>query len=152
VTAALVECCPQAIAIYWPAARHWLAPRAFAKRARERLPSGPPVDLWVDCRVWQLDKHTAAGFTLGLRALGYKEFEAVRSREPAVDLHERFEGVCSYVLVNGPIIRNGHTVGQNCAERIRVILCRSAHGILDTVWRLDYDEDFRPARPWWKLI
>jgi len=40
VTAAIVECCPRVIAIYWPAACHWLTPRGFVERARDQLQSG----------------------------------------------------------------------------------------------------------------
>jgi len=60
--------------------------------------------------------------------------------------------MCWYVLTNGPIVEDGHTVGHDCAERISVLLCRSVHGSHDLVLRLDYDEDFKPRRPWWKLI
>jgi len=104
-------------------------------------------------RVWQIENtEHRAGLTRGLRALGHKEFEVRRSPESGKDLRARLEGLCSYVLSNGPIIQDGHTVGHDADERISILLCRSAHGLQDLVLRLDYDEDFRPRRPWWKLI
>jgi len=153
VTAAVADCCPYAIAIYWPAARQFVAPQVFVEQAVKQVHSHPPIDLWIDVRVWQLDdKQHHAAYTRGLRALGHKEFEVRRSPESAKDLRGRLEGLCSYVLSNGPIIHDGHTVGHDADERISILLCRSIHGLQELVLRLDYDEDFRPRRPWWKLI
>ena len=152
VAAAILECCSHAIAVYWPAARQWVAPRAVVDQAVRDVHVRPLVQLWVDCRVWPVAGKGHAGFTRGMQSLGHKEFEVRSSPESAKDLLERLEGLCSYVLMHGPVIRDGHTVGHSEDERISILLCRSVHGLQDTVLRLDYDEDFKPRRPWWKLI
>jgi hypothetical protein len=115
--------------------------------------SGPLIDLWVDVRVWQVEgKQHRAGFTRGLKVFGHKEFEVRSSPESAKDLSERLEGLCWYVLTHGPIVRDGHTIGHDADEHIAILLVRSLYGTQDLVLRLDYDESFKPRRPWWKLI
>jgi hypothetical protein len=153
VAAAVVECCPHAMAVYWPSARLWIAPNVFVDEAMKHVHSRPPITLWIDVRVWQVEgKQHRAGFTRGLKALGHKEFEVRSSPESVKDLRERLEGLCWYVLTNGAIVRDGHTVGHDADEHIAILLVRSAHGTQDLVLRLDYDEAFKPRRPWWKLI
>lgn len=45
------------------------------------------------------------------------EFEAKSTSEPVDGLRERFRSLANYVLDNGPVIRDGDTIGENAAER-----------------------------------
>jgi hypothetical protein len=74
-----------------------------------------------------------------MSALGHMEFETESSNEQPGELRERFFGLCNYVLENGPVIRDGDTIGEDANERIRVVYAKSAFGQEGQVMRLEYD-------------
>ncbi len=149
--AAVVECCSETVAVFWPAAHHWIAPNTFVEHALRHVESRPPVELWINCSVQPSEARRHAAFTRGMKAFGYKEFEVLDSPESARSLRNRLEGLCAYVIKDGAVIHDSDTVGHNRTERIPILLCRSAHGLHETVLRLDYENYIAP-RPWWKLI
>jgi hypothetical protein len=57
--------------------------------------------------------------------------------------------LCEYLLVNGPVIKDGHTVGESADEKIRVVHSPSAFGQEGQVMRLDYEA--AQKKPWWKV-
>ena len=71
-------------------------------------------------------------------ALGHMEFEAEDVPESPGDLRDRFFGLANYVLENGPVIRDGDTIGEDARERIRVVYSQSAFGHEGQVMRLEY--------------
>jgi hypothetical protein len=77
------------------------------------------------------------------------ELEAKQCPEPPRELRERFEALIRYLLENGPVIRDGDTVGEDASERIRVVYATSAFGHKGQVMRLEYEQASR-AKPWWK--
>jgi hypothetical protein len=74
-----------------------------------------------------------------MEALGHMEFEALESPETFADLRERFMGLAGYVLENGPVIRDGDTIGEDANERIRVVYSDPAFGHKNKVMRLEYE-------------
>jgi hypothetical protein len=149
-TAATMAACPAAIGVYWGNATLVLPKNLFIDFAREVLPGGPPLHIWVDFRVGKDTDATSAGFTAGMKALGHMEFEAQNAPEPPGELRERLMGLAGYVLERGPVLRDGDSVGQDADERIRVLYSPSAFGHEGKVMRLQY-ERASPAKPWWKV-
>lgn len=149
-TAALVEACPAAMGVYWGNATLLVPKQIFCEFAREILPHGPPVFIWVDFRVGRDSPQTTAGFTTGMAALGHMEFETRNCPEAPGDLRERLVALVNYVLEHGPVIRDGDTVGEDEHERIRVDFKPSSFGQERTVMRLDYQRS-SPKKPWWQF-
>lgn len=149
-TAAAMAACPSAIGVYWGNATLVVPKDLFVDFAKEVLPHGPPLHVWVDFRVGKDSEKSSGGFTTGMKALGHMEFETQRSPEPPGELRERFLALAGYVVENGPVIRDGDTVGQDTEERIRVVYSDSAFGQEGKVMRLVYEEA-SPKKPWWKL-
>lgn len=150
VTAAALLVCPGAIGVYWGNATLVVPKAMFVDFAREVLPEGPPLHIWVDFRVGKDSPQTSAGFTAGMTALGHMELETEQSPEAPDDLRERFTGLASYLLENGPVINDGDTIGQDENERIRVVYSPSKFGHKDQVMRMVYGET-PTAKPWWKF-
>jgi hypothetical protein len=102
------------------------------------LPDGLALPIWINFRVTKTQDGASAGFTRGLSALGHKEFETAESPESPEDLRERLLGLVGYVLDNGPVIKDGNTIGEDANERIKVTYGPSSFGLPGEVMRLDY--------------
>lgn len=63
---------------------------------------------------------TAAALTTGLRPFIGREIEFHPAPLRPTEIAERMVGLISYLAVNGPVIRDGETVGLSPVERIRV--------------------------------
>jgi hypothetical protein len=149
-TASVMATSPTAIGVYWGNATLVIPKDIFVEFAETILPHGPPLEMWVDFRVGRDSEKSSSGFTTGMAALGHMEFEAQSSPEPPGELRERFLALARYVLENGPVIKDGDTVGEDADERIRVIHSKSTFGHEGKVMRLQY-EKASPQKPWWKL-
>ena len=150
VVAAILATCPQAIGVYWGNATLVVSKEMFRQFAveMEMLPAGLPIPLWIDFRAGPGNDGKMAGFTHGMEWLGHKELETLNAPESAGALRERLMDLCGYLLQNGPVIQDGHTVGQSAQEKIRVVLSPSSFGHKGQVMRLDYSG---VGKPWWKF-
>jgi hypothetical protein len=149
-TAASMAACEAAIGVYWGNATLVIPKNIFIDFAKDVLPHGPPLHIWVDFRVGKDSDTSSSGFTAGMKALGHMEFETKGSPEPPGELRERLLALAGYVLENGPVIRDGDTVGEDAEERIRVVYSNSSFGHESKVMRLVY-ETASQKKPWWKL-
>ena len=149
VIASVLATCPQAIGVYWGNATLVIPKELFRDFAVEMLPDVLPLPIWVDFRVGPGDDDKMAGFTTGMQALGHKEIETLNSPESPGDLRERLMDLCGYLLQNGPVIKDGHTIGHDANEKIRVVFSPSAFGHEGQVMRLDYG--VAEKKPWWKV-
>lgn len=149
-TAAAMGACSSAIGVYWGNATLIVPKSMFIDFAKDVLPHEPPLHVWVDFRVGRDSKKSCSGFTAGMKALGHMEFETQNSPEPPGELRERLLGLAGYLLENGPVIRDGDTVGEDAEERIRVVYSDSTFGHKSKVMRLVY-ENASSQKPWWKL-
>jgi hypothetical protein len=139
VTASVLATCDAALGVYWGNATLVIQPELFRDFAVKILPHGPPVHIWVDFRIGPNEHGKMSGFTTGLRALGHMEIETQNSPESVSELRDRFEGLIHYLLENGPVIKNGDTIGEDQNERIKAVYSRSAFGHDGQVMRLDYE-------------
>jgi len=149
VTAAVMKSTPEAIGVYWGNATMVIPKDFFVDCAVKMRADRLPVPLWVDGRVGWAEgkKNVSAGFTTGLAALGLMELEAVHATESPSDLKDRFEAVSHYLLENGPVIKDGDTLGEH--EEITVHLRESVFGIKGEVMQLSYSPT-KEKKSWWK--
>lgn len=138
-----------AVGVYWVNATLVVPKDMFNDFATRVLPLGPPLHIWVDFRVGKDGENTCAGFTTGMEALGHKEFEVIHAPRTVPQLREFLQTLVAYVLENGPVIEDGHTVGNDANEHIRVRYANSTFGNKNQVMRLEFDK--KPsAKSWWK--
>lgn len=138
VAAAILKTCPQAVGVLWGLSSLVISPPVFCEFAEQMLPKGLPLYIWVDFRVVQNQQGRIAGFTQGMEQLGHMEFETLDTPETPQGLRERMFGLASYVLENGPVIKDGDTIGEDANEKIRVVHHPSAYGNKNKVMRLEY--------------
>jgi hypothetical protein len=149
-TASVMATCSSALGVYWGNATLVVPTAIFVEFAEKVLPEGPPLHIWVDFRVGKDSEKTSSGFTAGMAALGHMEFETQGSPEQPGKLHERLMALCGYLLENGPVIKDGDTVGEDANERIRVVYSKSAFGHKGQVMRLEYGAN-SSQKAWWRF-
>jgi hypothetical protein len=123
LTAALCDLAP-ALAVYWGSGTVITRPQDFQEGAARFLSGTPPVDSWVQL---QLLKGTTedglpgvAMTTTGLASFVGREIEFLPAKlHPAV-VGQRVIGTAAYLLMNGPVLEHGHTLGVSKDEAIRV--------------------------------
>lgn len=139
VIASILGTCSAAIGVYWGSATLVIPANIFRQFAIQVLPYGPPIQIWIDFRVGKDEEGKTFGFTHGLDTFGLMEMVTTNATESPAELRERLWSLATYVLENGPIIKNGNTVGQDAKERIRVVYSRSKFGHEKEVMRLEYE-------------
>lgn len=147
--AAVIAGCPAAVGVYWGGAALVISAAMFRDFAKDVLPVGPPVFIWVDFRVRANPDGRSSGFTQGLSPLGLMELESTSSPESPGELRERLIGLAGYLLENGLVINDGDTVGEDANERIRVVYAPSSVGHKGRVMRLEYPGG-NSKKSWWK--
>jgi hypothetical protein len=135
--AGVLGACEQAIGVYWGEANHVVKGDLFQQMATEMLPESLPLWLWVATLVGTGDDGTQ-GCTVGMKAFGHMELETTNASDEVGDLRERFLAVAGYLIQNGPVIKDGNTVGGDEHEKIQVIYSDSQFGHEEQVMRLDY--------------
>lgn len=138
VCAAILATTQASIGVYWGDATLVIRKDIFRDFAVEILPDGLPINAWIDFRVGRNEEGLTSGFTTGLKALGHMELETENASDTPGDLRERLVAIAGYLLENGPIIKDGNTVGEDEHERITVRYAESAFGHEGKVMRLDY--------------
>ena len=150
VSASVMDTSPLALGMLWTNAALIVPKALFIDFAVRILPNGPPLDIWVDFRVGKLSEKSSSGFTTGMNALGFMEFETQAANEIPSELRKRFSSLARYLMLNGPVIKDGDTVGENADEQIRVVYSDSQFGNKSKVMRLDYGRA-SASKPWWRI-
>jgi len=120
---------PGALAVYWPEARQVLFPAAFVEMAeRINSPEAPPLYLWVNLPGLRNQDKTLGMFTVGLSSLGHMEIEIPRIDMQAGELREWLLNIMYYLLENGPVLKDGETIGMSAEQKIRIRHCPSRFG------------------------
>jgi Domain of unknown function (DUF4261) len=148
-TASVLSTSPTALGVYWGGATLLIPKKIFIDFAEEVLPLGPPLHIWVDFRVGKQTGSSSGGFTSGMTALGFMEFEVAESPEKPAELRERLTELARYLVEKGPVIKDGDSVGRDAEERIRVVYTESIFGHTGLVMRLEYEPS--QPKPWWKV-
>ncbi|GAB6167248.1 hypothetical protein JCM19992_32480 [Thermostilla marina] len=137
LTATAAASLDEATGIYWGAS-NLLHPRdQFVARAREMDRESPPIELWVNFRLSGDDNDTVSLLTLGMDQFGHKEIEVHQSRRDPQFILDRVYNIAAYLLENGPVIEDGHTVGQSADEKFTVHIGPSKFDESMTVLRID---------------
>ncbi len=129
---------PGVMAVYWPEAALVLFPPVFVNMAEKiDSPEAPPLYLWVDFRALRNEDGTTGLFTTGLSALGHMEIEIPRIDMLPGELREWLLNIMNYLLENGPVLKDGQTIGMTAEQQIHIRHCPSSFGHPGTVLRLE---------------
>ncbi len=147
--ASVVATCAGALGVSWGKAGFLVPAKLFGEMARELLPDAIPFMLWVDFRVGPVDNDSGLswGFTDGLEDLGLMEMATDNATEGPGELRERLMSIADYLITNGPVIENGHTVGEDADEKITARFAKSPFGHEAEVMMLDYSTK-KKKRSW----
>ncbi len=129
---------PGVMAVYWPEATLVHFPPLFVSMAESiNSPVAPPLYLWVDLRVFRNPDDTTGLFTTGLAPLGHMEIEIPKIDMPPGELREWLLNIMYYLLENGPVLKDGETIGMSAEQKIRIRHCPSSFGHSGKVVRLE---------------
>jgi hypothetical protein len=107
-----------AIASYWLSSLQ--SREAFVRQATPMSRDSPPVWLWVNFRV---SSDIEKGFSLstsGMEQFDLREIEAKDINRPGKEVFSLLHGMAQYLVSNGPIIKDGETIGDSPKEGIEV--------------------------------
>jgi hypothetical protein len=129
---------PGVMAVFWPEATLVIFPPVFVEMAEQiDSPQAPPLYLWVDLRAFRNKDGTTGLFTTGLSALGHMEIEIPRIEMDPGELREWLLNIMYYLLENGPVLKDGETIGMSAEQQIRIRHCPSSFGHPGKVIRLE---------------
>jgi hypothetical protein len=129
---------PGVMAVYWPESTLVVFPPLFVDMAEQfHTPESPPLHLWVDLRVFRNDDGTTGGFTTGLSWLGHMEIEVPRTEMQPRELNDWLMNIIFYMLENGPVLKDGQTIGATAEQNVLIRHCPSSFGHAGKVIRLD---------------
>jgi uncharacterized protein DUF4261 len=129
---------PGVMAVYWGDATLVIYPPVFVAMAEKiDSPEAPPLYLWVDQRVFRNEDGTIGLFTTGLAPLGHMEIEIPRIDMEPGELREWLLNIMYYLIENGPVLKDGETIGMSAEHHIRIRHCPSSFGHAGKVIRLE---------------
>ncbi len=137
VTAAAAQQ-PGVMGIYWGDSTMVHYPKIFGEMAHlVTTQNAPPLYLWVDYRLFRNPNGTTGLFTTGLKALGHMEIEIPSIKMPVGKLREWAMNISQYLLTNGPVLKDGNTIGMTAEQQIRIRHRPSMFGRRDMVLRME---------------
>jgi hypothetical protein len=127
---------PETMAIYWPYATLVHEPKLFVEMAKGSE-GVAPLFLSVDYRVFRNEDGSTGLFTTGLDPLGLMELEIPSIDMKPGELREWAMNISGYMLENGPVLKDGDTVGMSAEQKIRIRHCKSQYNRELTVIRME---------------
>ncbi len=103
-----------------------------------------PVRLWVVIQISGDGQGGTIVSTLGMDKFGLKEIEANSAPMEPQDALMFVNNLCGYLMNNGPVIKDGDTVGGSEEERIRVRFAPSFRDHVGEVYLLDFERKEGP--------
>jgi Domain of unknown function (DUF4261) len=94
------------------------------------------ADLWVHFAMEAYPDGTTSLRTQGLDNFGVMEIEMIRSSKPYEEMYERARELAGYLIYEGPVLADGHTVGRTADEKIIVRHEPSAYAPNEMVHRI----------------
>lgn len=135
LAAAMLDAC-DGIAVYWGSGSITVPRDQFVDFAEDADADDLPLFLWCRFQVTQSDEGRVGLYTLGLRQFGLMEIEVDESSKDPKELLEFVFNVAHYLVQNGPVIKDGDTVGGSAEERIVVKRGQSVLDATQSVYKI----------------
>jgi hypothetical protein len=126
LTAAVCAAAQRASGVYWSAGTAVTPAETFVKLAQEMTPESFPLHAWIEFRIFPDDEGKRwSVFTTGLAALGLMEIEVRDVLGEPPDLVTRVMDVAQYLVQEGPVLKDGDTLGSSEEEKLLIHHVRS---------------------------
>jgi hypothetical protein len=117
---AAVTATSNSVGVYWGNGALVYPPELMLKSVASMTPKNLPVNLWIDFRAAPQPGETILGHTTGLYDFGLLEIEIQDSKESPKEVMKMLTAAAEYLLVHGPIMKSGDTIGFSETQRIPV--------------------------------
>ncbi len=139
LVAAVLETAP-ALGVYWGSGTLVTQKDLFLETVQDMGTGTLPTMLWVDVRLVPNTDGTWTLFTTGMSQFGLMEIESDVAKGDGQELWNFVHDLSAYLVVEGPVIEDGHTVGPNAKTRIKVRFGSSMFAERDSqVYRLEFE-------------
>jgi hypothetical protein len=128
------------LGIYWPEATLVHFPPVFIEMAKSASDEAPPLLLWIDFRVFANEDGTMGLFTTGMQSIGHMELEIPRITMQPGELREWAMNIAAYLLDNGPVLKDGNTIGATAEAQLRITHADSMLGREEKAIRMEMIE------------
>lgn len=108
------------LGVYWGNACVTNSREMFEQCAREMTDEHLPLPVWLRFQPVRADNDEIGMYTLGLKQFGLMEIEIDRSPMELGELFDFVSNLAHYLVMSGPVIKDGNTVGGSEEERILV--------------------------------
>lgn len=108
------------VGVYWDAGGVVQEAQEFVFSAEEMSRDDLPLNLWIDFRIEDAPGERFRLFTTGMRPFGHREIEVRPAKVNPDEILSTAFNVASYLLINGPVIKDGDTIGATDDERMLV--------------------------------
>jgi len=110
-------------------------PDLVLQHARAGSAQRPPLGIWVGFHFANPGAATPA-YTTGLPAFGLMNVEVADEGRTSDEVVAMMSSLALHLLVHGPVLKDGDTIGRGETERIRVRVVPSCRGRSETVYRI----------------
>ncbi|MGE5417829.1 MAG: DUF4261 domain-containing protein [Acidobacteriota bacterium] len=108
------------VGVYWDAGGVIQEAQEFIFSAEEMSKDELPLNLWIDFRIEDAPGERFKLFTTGMRVFGHREIEVRPARINPDEILSTVFNVACYLLLNGPVIKDGNTIGATDEDRMLV--------------------------------
>lgn len=108
------------VGVYWGSGTVVSPKDTFIQGAKAMEKDSLPIELWIDLRIQQTEKGSFQFFTTGMKAFGHMEIEIRDTKQNPRDIFSFMYNTIAYLLDNGPVIKDGDTIGGDENQRIIV--------------------------------
>ena len=106
--------------IYWGSGSLVHSPETFMDLSSDINRENLPLLLWIDFRLIRDSENKYSLITTGLDNFDLMEIEIINSTSDPESVMEFGISITNYLMENGPIIRDGDTIGSSASQRIKV--------------------------------
>jgi hypothetical protein len=110
---------------YWGTGTVVQSKEYFIKRAANMNTQDLPYELWMEFRIEVHPDKRCNIITTGLKAFGHMEIEIIKSIKDPMTVLGFILKIVDYLIKNGPVIKDGDTVGEDANQKIRVTYKKS---------------------------
>jgi hypothetical protein len=146
-TAIVLTAEESSLGVFWSSASLLIPKALFVDFAFKVLPNDLPLDIWISVRVGRNEDGSSVGYTDGMASFDLPDLESLSATDSPGELRDRFLNISRYLIEHGNVIEDGHTVGADERERVRVAEVESSFGLARNVLQLVYEaQDSRPMQ------
>ena len=82
-----------------------------------------PLDIWIYLGIRKSDQGNTL-YTYGLRTFDKLEMEIINSKLEIEEIHSFLSNICSYIINNNIVFRNGETLGYTADQKVKLTVSK----------------------------